>query len=153
MASIYLAVVLMHQGRRHDDAILYLAAADEAIVGRDDEDFVRSWLQNVRVTACLFADDESEEIGQARLDMSLAEVTGKPTSLAMASFALGWALRHRHRDDAIAAFGRSVAWTRGGAGTLSMGVRRVTECCEGSLDPERSSHAEDFARFVAQPAY
>ena len=101
----------------------------------------------------LFAHDEDEEIAQARLAMSLAQRTGNPSNLALASLALGWALRHRHRDDAIAAFGRSVAWTRGGAGTLSMGVRRVTECCEGSLDPERSSHAEDFARFVAQPAY
>jgi predicted ATPase len=119
LAVIWLAVILMRKDRR-EDAARHLDAADGAMVGRVDEDYVRSRLQGVRVIVNLFADDEDEEISQARLAMSLAEGTGNPTNLAMASFALGWALRHRHPDGAIAAFDRHVALARRAATTMSL---------------------------------
>jgi ATP/maltotriose-dependent transcriptional regulator MalT len=119
MASILLAVILVYQGRR-DDAARHLDAAEEAIVGRDDEDYLRSYLQNARVSVTLFADDEDEEIAQARLSMSLAESTGNPTQLALASYALLWALGHRHPDEAGAAFDQHVALARGGASTMTL---------------------------------
>jgi predicted ATPase len=128
LASIFLALLLMYQGRR-DDAARHLDAAEEGIVGRPDEDYLRSWVQSTRVLITLFADDEDEEIAQARLNMSLAERTGNPTNLALASYAVGWALRERHPDEAIAAFDRCVALRRSGAGTsalapaLSLGAR------------------------------
>ena len=71
----------------------------------------------------LFGDDEKEEIAQARLAMSLAEVTGNPTDLSRASHALGWAPRHRRPDEAIAAFDRCVALARRGAGTRAVALR------------------------------
>jgi hypothetical protein len=54
----------------------------------------------------LFADDPDEQIAQGRLAMSLAQPTGNPPLLASAFFALGWALRHRHLDEA------SPHWTK-----------------------------------------
>jgi predicted ATPase len=121
MADIYLAVNLTYQGRR-DDSVRYLDAAEEAVVGGDDEDWVRSTLQSGRVATGLFADDEDEEIAQARLAMSLAERTGNPSCLAVALHALGWALRHRHPDEAIAACDRCVALARRGANTGALAV-------------------------------
>jgi hypothetical protein len=59
----------------------------------------------------VYADDEDEEIAQARLAVSLAERTGNPASLALAH-AVCWALRHRHPDEAIAAFDRSLVLTK-----------------------------------------
>jgi predicted ATPase len=108
LAPMSLAIMLIYQGRR-DDAARHLDAAEVAIVGRDDEQYGLSWLQNARVGLTLFADDEDEEIVQARQAVSLAQGTGNPTNLADASYALGWALRHRHPDEAIVAFDRYVA--------------------------------------------
>jgi hypothetical protein len=101
LASIYLMIILMYQGR-NDDGARHLDAAEKAILGRDDEDYLRSWLQSVRVSISLFADDPDEEIAQGRLGMSLAQRTGNPTRLAVGSYALGWALRHRYPDEALA---------------------------------------------------
>jgi predicted ATPase/class 3 adenylate cyclase len=128
LASIYLAVLLKIAGRM-DDAARHLDAAEKAMVGRDDEDYVRSWLQSLRVCFNLFADGEHEEIAQARLAVSLAQGTGNPSNLAYASFALGMGLRHRHPDEAIAAFDRNVDLARRGATgnalalALSLGAR------------------------------
>jgi predicted ATPase/class 3 adenylate cyclase len=119
LASIYLAVLLMYQGRR-DDAARQLDAAEAAIVGRNDEDYYRSWLHSIRVMSNLFADDEDEEIAQARLAMSLARRTGNPTNLARASQALGLALRHRHPDEALAALDRYVALAKRAANTSAL---------------------------------
>jgi ATP/maltotriose-dependent transcriptional regulator MalT len=118
-ASILQAVLLMYAGRR-DDAARQLDAAEAAIVGRDDGDYVRSWLQSVRVSASLFAGDEDEETAQARLAMVLAEGTGNPTNLALASFVLGWALRYRHPDEALAAFDRYVVLARRAASSITL---------------------------------
>jgi hypothetical protein len=57
----------------------------------------------------IFADDEDEEIAQARICMTLAQRTGNPTCLAVASYSLGWALRNRHPDEAIVALDGYVA--------------------------------------------
>jgi hypothetical protein len=103
LAAVYLTFVLGFQGRK-DDAARNADAAEQAIRGRDDEDYVRSRLQSIRVAAGLFADYPDEEISQGRLGISLAQRTGNPTSLAMASYALGKALRHRHPNDSLAAF-------------------------------------------------
>jgi hypothetical protein len=119
LASFYLAAVLMYQGRR-DDGARHLDAAEEAMVGQDDEEYARSWLQNARVGLSLFADDPDEEIAQGRLGMSLAQRTGNPTILALGSYALGYALRHRHPDEALAALDRSVALARRGASTIAL---------------------------------
>jgi hypothetical protein len=116
-----LAYILMYAGRP-DDATLYLDAAEEAIAGRDDEDYIACMLQSLRVNINLFADDEDEEVAQAHLAMTLAKRTGNPTNLALASFALGWALRHRHPDEAIAAFDRHVALARQAANTNTLPV-------------------------------
>jgi predicted ATPase len=116
-ASISLAAILVYQGR-NDDAARHLDAPETAILGRDDEDYVRSLLQSVRVGLSLFAADPDEEIAQARLGMSLAQRTGNPTILAVGSYALGLALRHRHADEALAAFDQSVALARHGARTV-----------------------------------
>jgi ATP/maltotriose-dependent transcriptional regulator MalT len=121
LASVYQAIILVYQGR-NDDAARHLDAAEKAIRGRDDEDYLRSWLQSTRVGLNLFADNPDEEIAQARLGMSLAQRTGNPTILALASFALGWALRHRYPDEALAAFDQSVALARRGASTLPLAV-------------------------------
>jgi predicted ATPase len=121
LASIYLALILTFRGR-NDAAARHLDAAERAIRGRDDEDYLCSWLQSSRVSLSLFADDPDEEIAQGRLGMSLAQRTGNPTILALASHALGWALRHRHRDEALAAFDQSVALARRGASTLPLAV-------------------------------
>jgi predicted ATPase len=125
LASIYLALVLMYQGR-NDAGARHLDAAEQAIIGRDEEDYVRSWLQSDRVCYSLFADDPDEEISQARLGMSLAQRTGNPTILALASLALGWALRHRHPDEALAALDQSAALARRGASTLPLATALST---------------------------
>jgi predicted ATPase/class 3 adenylate cyclase len=119
LASIYLALILGYQGRK-DDGGRRLDAAERAIIGRDDEDYLRSWLQSDRVSINLFADDPDQEIAQARLGMSLAQRTGNPTILAVASFALGFSLRHRHPDEALAALDRSVSLARHGASTIAL---------------------------------
>jgi predicted ATPase len=121
LSSIYLALNLAYQGQI-EDAARHLDAAEQAILGRDDEDYLRSWLQSDRVGYSLFADDPDEEIAQARLGMSLAQRTGNPTIMALASYALGWALRHRHPDEALAAFDQSVALARSGASTLPLAI-------------------------------
>jgi ATP/maltotriose-dependent transcriptional regulator MalT len=119
VASVILAVLLVYQGRR-DEAAQHLDAAEEAMVRRDDQDYYRSWLQIARVAITLFADDEDEEIAQARLAMSFAEATGNPTNLALASYALLWALRHHHPDEASAAFDRHVALAKRAASTATL---------------------------------
>jgi len=119
MASFYLALVLGYQERR-DEGARHLDAAEKAIAGRENEDYLRSWVQTARVSVNLFADDPDDEIAQGRLGMSLAQRTGNPTILTLASYALGWALRHRHPDEALAAFDRCVALARRGAGTVSL---------------------------------
>jgi predicted ATPase len=153
-AAILLAVALMYAGRR-DDAARHLDMAEEAIAGQDDEDYVRSRLQSMRVIVTLFGDDENEEIAQARLAMSLAEITGNPTNLAFALFALGWALRHREPEEAIAVLDRHMALARRAASTqtlptaLPLGARvaaslgdaegaksRLREALEGSIRDE-----------------
>jgi hypothetical protein len=98
----------MYKGR-NDDAARHLDAAEQAILGRDDEEYLRSFLQSVRLSGGLLADDSDEEIAQGRLGMSLAQRTGNPTRLVLASYALGWALRHPQPDEALAAFDQSVA--------------------------------------------
>jgi ATP/maltotriose-dependent transcriptional regulator MalT len=119
VGPISLAVILIYAGQR-DDAARLLGAAEEAMVGREDEDYVRSWVQSVRVSAGLFADYEDEEIAQARLAMSLAQRTGNPSNLAHACYALGWALRHRRPEEAVAAFDRHVALARRAATTIAL---------------------------------
>jgi predicted ATPase len=119
LASIILVSALMYAGR-NDDAARYLKAAEAAITGRDDADYLRCWVQSVWAGAALLADDEEEEIAQARLAMSLAEGTGNPSNLALASYGLGWALRHRDPDQAMAAFDRFLPLARRGAGTVPL---------------------------------
>jgi ATP/maltotriose-dependent transcriptional regulator MalT len=121
LASFFLAIILMYAGRR-DDAAGHIDAAEEAIFGRDDEDYLRSWLQSGRVLITLFAEDEDEEIAQARLAMALAERTGNPSNLAVAWDALGWALRHRNPEEAIAALDRYVALARRAATSTTMAL-------------------------------
>jgi predicted ATPase/class 3 adenylate cyclase len=116
LAAICLGLILGFQGR-NDDAARHLDAAEQAIRGREDEDYVCSRLQSVRVGGGLFADDPDEEIAQGRLGMALAQRTANPTILAFASFTLGVALRHRHPDEALAALDQSVALTKRGANT------------------------------------
>jgi hypothetical protein len=116
-AAIILMGNLSFQGREEEGA-RHLDAAEQAILGRDDEDYLRSWIQSDRITFCLFADDPDEEIAQGRLGMSLAQRTGNPTMVAMASALLGWTLRFRHPDEALAAIDRGVALARGGASTI-----------------------------------
>jgi ATP/maltotriose-dependent transcriptional regulator MalT len=117
LAAIVLGVILGFQGR-NDEAARHLDAAEKAILGRDDEAYVRSRLQSNRVSGgSLFVDDPDEEIAQGHLAMSLAQRTGSPTVLAMASFALGKALRHRYPDEALAAFDQVVALAELGAST------------------------------------
>jgi tetratricopeptide (TPR) repeat protein len=127
-APLFLAIALMYQGRR-DDAARCLDSAEEAIVGRDDEDYLLAWLHSGRaILNNLFVDDEDEEIAQARLAMSLAERNGNPSNLANASYALGKALCHRHPDEAIVAFDQAVGLARRGVNgvvppALSLGAR------------------------------
>jgi predicted ATPase len=116
-AAIWLMGILSYQGREEEGG-RHLDTAEQAILGRDDEDYLRSWIQSDRITFCLFADDPDEEIAQARLGMSLAQRTGNPTMLAIASALLGWTLRFRHPDEALAAIDRGVALARGGASTI-----------------------------------
>jgi hypothetical protein len=86
----------------------------------------------------LFADDEDEEVTQAHLAMTLAERSGNPTNLALASFALGWALRHRHPYEAIAAFDRHVTLARRAANTntlpLAMSFGARVAASQGQVD-------------------
>jgi predicted ATPase len=126
LPSIYLALFLLYQGRK-DDGTRHLDAAEKAIVEREDAEYLRSWLQGVRVSVIQF-DDQDEEMAQGRLGMSLAQPTGNPTILAQASYSLGWALRHRHPGEALAAFDESVALARRGAGTLAL----ATALCHGA---------------------
>jgi predicted ATPase/class 3 adenylate cyclase len=120
LAAIFLAIILTWAGRR-DDAAQCLDAAEEAMVGRDDKVFVRIRLQYARVVLTLFA-DKDDEIAQARMTMSLAQGTGNPTNVALASFALGWALLYRSEDEAIAAFDRSVGLAKRAASTVDVPV-------------------------------
>ena len=113
-AASCLAIVLMFGGRR-DEAARTLDTAEKAIAGRDDRDFLRAALQNIRVSISLFAGDEDEEIAQARLGMTLAEQVGNPSCLATASYALGWALRYRDPDRAFSAFDHCVTLAELGA--------------------------------------
>jgi hypothetical protein len=118
----------MYTGRSNDAARV-LDAAGRAIAGQDGHDYGRSWLQSARVDVGLFVDDEDEEIAQARLAMALAEGIGNPSNLALALFALGWALRHRDPDESIRAFDAYVALAKHAPGTntipsvLSHGAR------------------------------
>jgi predicted ATPase/class 3 adenylate cyclase len=105
--TILLAVNLMYRGQ-HDEAVRVFDTAEASVAERGD-DFSLSALQNARVSTALFADDEGEEIAQARRAMVLAERLGNPSSLANAAYALGWALRHHDPNEAIAAFDRSIA--------------------------------------------
>jgi predicted ATPase len=116
LGAMCLGLILGFQGR-NDDAVRHLDAAEKAIRGRDDEDYVRFRLQYIRVGGGLFADDPDEEIAQGRLGMALAQRTGNPTILALASLALGKALCHRHPDEALVALDQSVALARRGAST------------------------------------
>jgi hypothetical protein len=118
LASIYLAAPLLFRGR--DDGVRHLDDADKAILGRDDEDYVRSWLQSARVIGGLFVDDPDEDIAQGRLAMALAQRTANPTNLALACYALGLALRYRHPAEAVAAFDQSVTVVRRGASTAAL---------------------------------
>jgi hypothetical protein len=121
LASMLLAYILMYAGQR-DEAARHLDAAEEAIAGRDDEGYIGCMLQSLRVNINLFADDEDEEIAQAHMAMILAQRNGNPTNLALASFAVGWALRHRHPDESIAAFDRHVALARRAANTNTLAL-------------------------------
>jgi predicted ATPase len=126
---ISLAVALMYSGRKAE-AARYLDEAEAATRGRDEQNFVRTMIQNLRVAVSLFADDEEQEITQARLAKKLAEGLGNPSMLAMASYGLGWALRHRDLDEAMAEFDQSVTLNSRGAAnstvfalSLSFGAR------------------------------
>jgi hypothetical protein len=110
LASIYLAAILTDQDRK-DDGAHHLDAAEKAILG------LRSRVQGTRVIS-LLADDPDEEIAQARLGMSLAQRTDNPTILALSSYGLGWALRHGHPDEALAALDQSVTLAGRGASTI-----------------------------------
>jgi hypothetical protein len=99
-----LATSLVYAGRR-DEAAACLDAAEAALAGRAD-DFTLGELQNLPVMLSLYADDEDEEIARARRAMATAERTANPTLLAFASYALGWALRHRQPSEALTAFDR-----------------------------------------------
>jgi hypothetical protein len=115
LAAIVLGLILGFQGR-NDELARHLHAAENAIRGRDDEEYVRSRWQNTRVSGgSLFADDPEEEIAQGRLGMTLAQRTGNLTTMSIASFALGKALRHRHPDEALAAFDQVVVLAKCGA--------------------------------------
>jgi predicted ATPase/class 3 adenylate cyclase len=116
LASFLLGVTLMY-AERTEDAARYLKSAKAAIIGREDADYFRSWVQS---NATLLADDEDEAIAQARLAMSLAEDTGNPSNLALASYALGLSLRHRNPEQAMAAVDRFVALARRGTGTVPL---------------------------------
>jgi predicted ATPase len=119
LASILLVVTMMYAGR-NDDAAWYLDAAVAAIAGREDAGFLGCWVQSAWAMAQLLADDEEEAIAQARRTMSLAEGTGNPSNLAQAFYFLGWALRDRDPDEAMAVFDRFVALARRGASTLPL---------------------------------
>jgi predicted ATPase/class 3 adenylate cyclase len=101
-AVAMLAVSLIYAGRR-DEAAACLEAAEAALAGRAD-DFTLGQLQTLPVMLSLYADDEDKEIAQARRAMAAAERTANPTLLAEASYALGWALRHRQPSEALIAF-------------------------------------------------
>jgi ATP/maltotriose-dependent transcriptional regulator MalT len=127
LASMYLMSILMYQGRK-DEGARHLDATEKAILGRDDKEYLRSYLHTARVSISQFADDPDEQIAQGRLAMSLAQRTGNPTMLALGSYALGWALRHRHPDEALAAFDQSVLLARRGASTIVL----PTSLCYGA---------------------
>jgi hypothetical protein len=61
------------------------------------------------------ADDQEEEIAQARLAIP-GRGHRQPVQPGPASGALGWALRHRDPDQAMAAFDRYLPLARRGAG-------------------------------------
>jgi predicted ATPase/class 3 adenylate cyclase len=147
-----LAVVLMYSGRK-DDAAGCLDEAEKAIGGRDEQDFIRTVIQNLRVAVSLFSHDEDEEIAQARLAKKLAEGLSNPTNLAIASFGLGWALRHRDPDQAMAAFNESVALNSRGAAastvyalSLSFGARIAASRGDGQGARVRLEQALEESR-------
>jgi predicted ATPase len=126
LAAIFLAGVILGFQGRNDEIVQHLDAAEIAIRGRDDEAYVRSRLQSNRVAGgSLFADDPDEQIAQGRLAVSLAQRTGNPTVLSIASFALGKALHHRHPDEALAAFDQVAVLNKRGA---SPGVVLPARC-------------------------
>jgi hypothetical protein len=137
----------MYQGRT-DEAARHLDAAEKAILGVDDADYYRSWLQSFRVAIRLFADDENEEIAQARLAVTLAEHIGRPSSLVDASYALGCALSYRHPCEAVAAFDRCVALSKRAASTnalalaLSLGARAAAS--QGETEGAKTRLKEAF---------
>jgi predicted ATPase len=142
LASTILPGILVYQGR-DDDVARHLDAAEKAMIGRDDEDYVRSLLQSVRVCFIQFADDPDQEIAQARLGMSLAQRTGNPTILAVASYALGLVLlRHRQPDEALAALDQSVALTKRGAAStvvLATALSFAAQAAAASGDADGAS--------------
>jgi hypothetical protein len=77
-------------------------------------------LQTVRVSSSLFANEEDKEIARDRLAVELAERLANPTLLAHASFGLGWVLRHRDTEQAMASFEQNIAIARGGAAYVRM---------------------------------
>jgi predicted ATPase len=115
LAAMFLGGVTFAFQGRNDEATRHLDAAEQAIRGRADEAYVLSRLQSIRVSGGLCADDPDEEIAQGRLAISLAQRTGNLTLLSHASFALGKALRHRHPDEALAAFDQVVLVAKQGA--------------------------------------
>jgi hypothetical protein len=119
LAPFLLTVTHLYADRT-DDAVRYLKAAEAATAGREDAGFLRSWVQSTWVSIRLLPDDEDVAIAEARLAMSLAEGTGNPSNLALASYFLGWALCHRHPDEAMAACDRFLAFARRGAGTVPL---------------------------------
>jgi ATP/maltotriose-dependent transcriptional regulator MalT len=126
LAAIFLGGVLLGFQERNDEIARHLDAAEKAMRGRDDEEYVRSRLQNVRVAGrSLFADNPDEEIAQGRLAMALAQRTGNPTVLSIASFALGTALHHRDPDKALVAFDQVALLAKQGA---SPGVLLPARC-------------------------
>jgi predicted ATPase/class 3 adenylate cyclase len=101
-AFAMLSVSLVSAGRR-DEAAACLDAAEAALASRAD-DVTLCQLQHQPVMLSLYADDEDEEIARARRAVAMAERIANPTLLASTSYALGWALRHRHPGEALVAF-------------------------------------------------
>jgi hypothetical protein len=116
LAAMFLGGVILGFQGRNEEAARLLDAAEKAIRGRDDEEYVLSRLLNVRVAGrSLFADDPDEEIAQGRLAIALAQRTGNLTLLSIASFSLGKALHHRHPDEALTSFDQVEVLAKRGA--------------------------------------
>jgi tetratricopeptide (TPR) repeat protein len=155
LAPFLLTVTHMYADRT-DDAARYLKAAEAATAGREDADFLRSWVQSTWVSIRLSPDDEDVAIAEARLAMSLAEGTGNPSNLALASFALGWALYHRHPDEAMAACDRFLALARRGAGTvpLASGLFMAAQAAsQGHADLARSRLREGLEEAIRDDSW